>query len=87
MGFTTEEDSPLVPVWLELPSLLANFFNEPMLFSLAGCIGEPLKVDRDSLYATLAHLPLRSMSKWTSPRSPLIVYGLVLVALVASSRR
>ncbi|MQM02107.1 hypothetical protein Taro_034870 [Colocasia esculenta] len=48
MDFNPDEDSPLVPVWLELPYLPANFFNDVMICSIAGSIGTVLQIDRNT---------------------------------------
>lgn len=50
--FSPTEDSHVVPVWVEMPSLPANFYNALMLLSIAGTAGHPLKVDRNSLCLT-----------------------------------
>lgn len=47
--FSPHSDSPIVPVWLELPLLPINFFLEEMLNSIAGSLGEVLQIDRDTL--------------------------------------
>lgn len=49
MAFSPDEDSPIVPVWLEMPGLPANFYSEAMIRSIAGSIGPVLKVDRNTL--------------------------------------
>ncbi|MQL71178.1 hypothetical protein Taro_003496 [Colocasia esculenta] len=48
MDFSPTKDSPLVPVWLHLPSLPANFYCEPMIRSIAGTIGPVLQVDQNT---------------------------------------
>lgn len=50
--FSSDEDSPILPIWVEFPSLPANFYNEPMLLSIAGTVGNHLKVDHNFLYLT-----------------------------------
>ncbi|MQM14809.1 hypothetical protein Taro_047744 [Colocasia esculenta] len=43
MDFSPDEDSSLIPVWVEMPGLPANFYNEPMLKSIAGSLGQVLQ--------------------------------------------
>ncbi|KAJ6802071.1 uncharacterized protein M6B38_195100 [Iris pallida] len=45
-GFTPQEESPIAPVWLSLPGLPQYLFDSQALFSIAGCLGTPLKIDR-----------------------------------------
>lgn len=52
INFKPDEDSPLVPVWLELPGLPANFYSNGMIQSIAGSIGHVLQVDRNTLCLT-----------------------------------
>ncbi|MQM04053.1 hypothetical protein Taro_036847, partial [Colocasia esculenta] len=48
IDFSPHEDSPIVPVWLELPGLPVNFFHECMIRSIAGSIGPVLQVDKNT---------------------------------------
>ncbi|MQL71033.1 hypothetical protein Taro_003350 [Colocasia esculenta] len=45
MDFSPTKDSPLVPVWVQMPDLPANFYCEPMIRSIAGTIGPVLQID------------------------------------------
>ncbi|MQM18327.1 hypothetical protein Taro_051314, partial [Colocasia esculenta] len=48
MDFSPNKDSPVVPVWLHMPGLPANFFSEPMLRTIAGSIGPVLHIDQNT---------------------------------------
>ncbi|MQL85142.1 hypothetical protein Taro_017667 [Colocasia esculenta] len=48
MEFSPNKDSPVVPVWLHMPGLPANFFSEPMIRSIAGSIGPVLQIDQNT---------------------------------------
>ncbi|MQL89521.1 hypothetical protein Taro_022095 [Colocasia esculenta] len=48
MEFSPNKDSPVVPIWLHMPGLPANFFSEPMIRSIAGSIGPMLQVDQNT---------------------------------------
>lgn len=43
--FNEEEDSPLMPVWISLPSLPSNYLTLSMLQSIGGGLGWFLKLD------------------------------------------
>lgn len=43
--FNPATESALAPVWISLPHLPLNFFNESCLRSIAGAIGKVLKID------------------------------------------
>ncbi|MQL84301.1 hypothetical protein Taro_016810 [Colocasia esculenta] len=55
MDFSPDEDSSIVPMWVEMPGLPANFYSEPMLKSIAGSIGQVLQVDRDTAMLARTH--------------------------------
>ncbi|MQL81529.1 hypothetical protein Taro_013982, partial [Colocasia esculenta] len=48
MEFSPNKDSPVVPVWLHMPGLPANFFSEPMIRSIAGSISPVLQIDQNT---------------------------------------
>lgn len=52
MNFCPDEDSPIVPVWLEFPGLPPNFYNRGMLQSIACSIGPVLHIERSTLCLT-----------------------------------
>lgn len=54
LNFSPDEDSPVVPVWIELPGLPPNFYNRGMLQSIACSIGPVLQIDQNTLCLTRA---------------------------------
>ncbi|MQL82760.1 hypothetical protein Taro_015241 [Colocasia esculenta] len=48
MDFSPDRDCPIIPVWIEMPCLPANFHHSAMICSLAGSIGPVLKMDRNT---------------------------------------
>ncbi|VFQ77872.1 unnamed protein product [Cuscuta campestris] len=47
---TQEEDSPIVLVWISIPNLPIHLHHQSALFSIASMLGNPLKMDNDTLY-------------------------------------
>lgn len=52
LNFSPEEDSPIVPVWIDLPGLPPNFYIRGMLQSIACSIGPVLQIHRNTLGLT-----------------------------------
>ncbi|KAL0424144.1 UNVERIFIED_CONTAM: hypothetical protein Sradi_0949200 [Sesamum radiatum] len=47
--FTSDQESPIVPIWVSFPGLPAHLFQKDALFSIASIAGMPLQI-ADSTY-------------------------------------
>ncbi|XP_071924868.1 uncharacterized protein [Coffea arabica] len=48
-GFHVDRESPIVPLWFQLPKLPLHFFHKEVLFQIMSCVGVPLLVDATTL--------------------------------------
>ncbi|XP_027156573.1 uncharacterized protein LOC113757588 [Coffea eugenioides] len=48
-GFHVDRESPIVPLWFQLPKLPLHFFHKEVLFQIMSCVGVPLLVDAATL--------------------------------------
>ncbi|CAI9106079.1 OLC1v1005137C1 [Oldenlandia corymbosa var. corymbosa] len=51
-GFRFEEDPPVVPIWVALYDLPIEFMHLEVIYSMATALGQPLKVDTQTLNMT-----------------------------------
>ncbi|MQM20084.1 hypothetical protein Taro_053097 [Colocasia esculenta] len=70
MDFSPNKDSPIIPVWIELPALPANFYNTAMICTLARSIGPVLKVDRNTICLTRTQAARINVQMDTSKQLP-----------------